>query len=92
LKRAAKWIAALSLAAGGCGGSESPDDKGPVAMGKIPAAVVKAAQKRMPEVSFDGATKEKVGKVHVYALKGKDKAGQAREVEVSADGKVMGVK
>jgi hypothetical protein len=90
LKRSASWMAALALAAAaGCG--ETQETKTPVAMGDIPAAVVKAAQKELPDVAFDAAFKEKVGKVDAFELRGKDKTGKVREVEVSREGKVLGV-
>ncbi len=73
----------------GCG-SDEEDSKGAIPMGKIPAAVVKAAQKQLPGVAFDGAIEEKVGGKTTYELKGRDKNGKEQKVRVSREGKVDG--
>ena len=90
MKLSAKWVAALVLAAAGCGGDPT-ETRVPTAMGDIPSVVVKAAQKELPEVSFDAAFLNTAGKVKVYEVRGKDKAGKTREVEISREGKVLSV-
>ena len=80
---------ALGLAAGGCGGAAETKD--PIPMGQIPAPVVKAAQKRLPDTVFDAAFKVKTGKVNSYAIRVKDKAGKTQEIKISPDGKILGV-
>lgn len=89
MKRSANWMAALALAAGGCGGTTETKD--PIQMGQIPIVVATAAQKRLPGVGFDAAFKVKVGKVNSFAIRGRDKAGKIQEVKVSPDGKILGV-
>lgn len=83
-------MAALALGlVGGCGGSAETKD--PIPMGKIPSVVVKAAQKRLPDVAFDAAFTLKAGKRNSYAIRGKDKAGKVQEVKISPEGKILGV-
>jgi len=87
-----KWWPVRLMLAGlivGCG-SDEEDSKGAIPMGKIPAAVVKAAQKQLPGVAFDGAIEEKVGGKTTYELKGRDKSGKEQKVRVNREGKVDG--
>ena len=87
--RSAIGMMALALAVAGCGGSTETTD--PIPLGQVPVVVVKAAQKRLPDVAFDAASKRKAGKVTSYGLHGKDKAGKPHEVKVSTDGSILGV-
>lgn len=86
-------VLSLSLLAG-CGGSGRSEDiaKAPIPMGKVPAAVFKAAQSELPEVAFTAASREGRAGQETYELSGADKAGKPRSVQLSRQGKVMAKK
>ena len=83
-------LAATLMATFGCG--EHGENDVPMPLDKVPPSVVKAAGEKLPGVKFDSAYKEttKDGK-EVYELRGKTKEGKIRDVEVTADGKVLEV-
>ncbi|MDB5351723.1 MAG: hypothetical protein JWN86_2970 [Planctomycetota bacterium] len=83
---------AVALASGCGGGGNSAETKTPVAIGQVPSAVLSAAQKELKGVSFETAVKEKVQGADAFELTGKDKTGKTRQVEVSRQGKILGVK
>ena len=79
------------VGASGCGGP--PDElASPVAMGQIPAQVVKAAREALPGVQFSSATHARARGVETYAIEGKDPKGESRSVEVRRDGTVVAPK
>ncbi len=89
MNRSSRWLVFLGFAAlTGCGSSTDPDD-GPIPLSKLPAAVIKAAQKKMPDVTFDAATKEKFAKQSAFGIRGKDKKGKSHQIKVSREGKVL---
>ncbi len=51
-----------------------------VTIDKVPEAMLKAAQKELPEVQFDNAIKHSDGS---YEVRGKDHKGKVRDVEFS---------
>ena len=65
----------------GCGGGAAEV----VAIDKVPDAMLKAAQKELPEVTFDNAIKHSDGS---YEVRGKDPKGKVRDVEFSATGEI----
>ena len=76
---------ALALAAVGCG-SKANEDEGPktrVEMKDLPAPCLQTAQQNLPGITFTEAYLKKDG---TYEVRGKDKNGKVREVEVKADG------
>jgi hypothetical protein len=80
-------ITALFLAICGCGQeAERPE---PVAFDQVPADVKALAAKTLPSVQFDTAYKIKVDGQEVYEVRGKERGGKIREVEVSTSGKVL---
>ena len=80
-------IATLYLATWGCG--EEAERPEPVAFDQVPAEVKAAAAKTLPSVKFDKAQKIKVDGQEIYEVRGKEKGGKIREVEVSTAGKVL---
>lgn len=60
-------------------------------MGQVPAAVLKAAKEAHPELTFFAAYNDKFEGKDSIELKGKTKTGKITEVEMSPDGKVLGV-
>jgi hypothetical protein len=77
----------LVLAIWGCG--EEGERPQRVAFDQVPAEVKAAAAKALPSVKFDTAQKIKVDGQEVYEVRGKEKEGKIREVEVSASGQVL---
>jgi hypothetical protein len=79
----------LLLIASGCGGPPQSDEIVPVE--RVPAPVMEAARKQLPGFTFDTVYRMKVDGKDAYEVRGKDKRGKVREVEVSAAGEVLGI-
>ena len=62
-----------------------------VPMEQVPAKVMEVARKELPGYTFDTAYKMKIDGKDVYEVRGKDKKGKIREVEVFATGEVLAV-
>ena len=52
---------------------------------QVPANVMEVARKQLPGYTFDTAYKMKIDGKDAYEVRGKDKSGKVREVEVSVD-------
>ena len=74
----------------GCGGTPPKSDP-VVPIEEVPLKVMDVARKRLPGFTFDTVYKIKIEGKDAYEVRGKDKRGKVREVEVSADGKVIAV-
>ncbi len=68
----------------GCSDSNSKAEVVPI--DQVPAPLVKVARQQLPDVTFDHARKLANG---TYEIRGKNKQGKIREVEVSATGEVL---
>ena len=76
------FLAMLCLLLGGCGSGR--EEKSPIALEEVPAAAMKTAKEKAPEVvSFHEAYRKKDG---TYEVRGKTKTGKVIEVEVKEDG------
>jgi len=75
----------LALALAGCGGSEKAED---VPLDKVPEPVMKVAKENLPDVEFNQAWKTRNGN---YEVRGKNKAGKVRDIQVKPDGTVVEV-
>ena len=73
----------------GCDNEPKSDDVVPIET--VPAKVMEAARKELPGLTFDTAYKMKIDGKDAYEVRGKDKRGKVREVEVSATGEVLGI-
>jgi hypothetical protein len=82
--------ATLLLAALGCGGGE-PEPAHSVPIDQVPPKLMEVARKELPGLNFDRAYKIEVDGKDAYEIRGKDRNGKIREVEVSQDGKVIEV-
>lgn len=69
------------IAITGCGGGSAEV----VTIDKVPEAILKAAQKELPEVTFENAIKHSDGS---YEVRGKDPNGKVLDVEFSPGGEV----
>ena len=73
----------------GCG--ERPHSDETVPLDKVPPSVMEAARKSLPGYTFGTVYKMKVDGKDAYEVRGKDKRGKVREVEVSPTGEVLAV-
>lgn len=73
----------------GCGGPPEGDEVIPVA--QVPAAVMEVARKELPGYTLDTAFRMKVDGKDAYEVRGRNKQGKTREVEVSASGEVLAI-
>lgn len=74
----------------GC--TSSPPESDPVIpIEQVPANVMDVARKQLPGYMFDTAYKMKIDGKDAYEVRGKDKRGKVREVEVSATGEVLAI-
>lgn len=85
-------IFTLSLLLSGCGDDDddAAEAKTPMPLDQVSPAVLQAAQKFAPELTFYAAYKDKFEGQDSIELKGKSKNGKIKEIEVSPDGKVLG--
>jgi uncharacterized membrane protein YkoI len=82
-------FALLLLLAAGC--ESEPKSDAIVPIDQVPPGVMESARKQLPGFTFDTVYKMKIDGKDAYEVRGKDKKGKVREVEVSATGEVLGV-
>jgi hypothetical protein len=84
------WLCVMSLVGilAGCGKGDASKTKAVIPMEQVPAVVMKAAQKKEPEVTFNKVIRAPDG---IYEVQGKTKAGKILEVEVNEKGEVTKV-
>lgn len=82
-------IAIFSLALFGCGEAPMPG-RGITVMKleDVPPELVKAAQEKLPGVTFDTAWRKASG---TYEIRGKQKNGKIREVDIEPNGTIVEV-
>lgn len=81
-------VVSLLLAAG-CGGAKEVKESVP--LDKLPAGSLDLARKELPGVKFDSARKATYKGQDAIEIRGKDKQGKIREVEVDLTGKLLEV-
>jgi uncharacterized membrane protein YkoI len=82
------WM--MPFLAVGC--ASSPPESDPIIpIESVPANVMEVARKQLPGFTFDTAYKMKIDGKDAYEVRGKDKRGKVREVEVSAAGEVIAI-
>ena len=87
------WHRAVMLACSftfGCGGPPPKSDP-VVPIDEVPPRVMDVARRELPGFNFDTIYRMKIEGKDAYEVRGKDKRGKVREVEVSADGEVIAV-
>ena len=89
MKRTSVLATILLTATAGCG--ESGEHEVAMPLDQVPPALRKVAEEKFPGVKFDSAYKETKDGKDIYELRGKTKDGKIRDVEVTADGKVLDV-
>jgi hypothetical protein len=83
---------ALALAVIGCGDVVVEHDE-TVPLDQVPAVVMAVAKKKLPEITFETAWKQKGknGAEDAFEIRGRNDKGKTRDVKVSASGKVLEV-
>jgi len=79
----------IALIAVGCESRPTSDQIIPV--DQVPANLMEIARKELPGFTFDTVYKMKVEGKDAYEIRGKNKQGKTREVEVSATGEVLAI-
>ena len=79
----ALFIGLSALALAGCG--EKKAQKTPMELKDVPPEIMKVAKEKLPGVTFDSAWREPNGS---YEVRGKDKSGKVREIDIKPDGTV----
>ncbi len=72
----------------GCG-SERVEDEKPIALGEIPAPVLKVAREQLPGVEFSQAWVGTVDGRPAYEIRGTNDRGKVRELKITDEGKVL---
>jgi hypothetical protein len=80
-------LALLLLMAWGCGDEVQRMETVP--LDQLPAGSLETAAKALPDVKFDQARKAKFNGQDAFEIRGKDKRGKIREVEVSTSGQIL---
>jgi hypothetical protein len=84
------FLAITLISALGCT-SNPPKSDEIVPIDEVPANIMEVARKQLPGYTFDTAYKMKIEGKDAYEVRGKDKRGKVREVEVSATGEVIAI-
>lgn len=74
-----------------CGCAGKPESDRIVPIDQVPKPVMEAARKELPGYTFDTVYSMKVDGKDAYEVRGKNKQGKVREVEVTAAGDVLGI-
>jgi hypothetical protein len=72
-----------AIAITGCG--EKSQQKTAMELKDVPPEILRVAKEKLPGVTFDSAYREPNGS---YELRGKDKTGKIREIDIKPDGTV----
>ena len=80
-------LASLLMTAWGCG--EEIVRLETVPLDQLPPGSMEAATKALPEVKFTEAHQAKFNGQDAFEIRGKDKRGKIREVEVSTAGQIL---
>jgi hypothetical protein len=88
------WFAPAVVAFSMVGCGDNDDDVGkkktPIPMDQVPPNVLKAAKEAAPDLTFFAAYQDTFQGQDSIELKGKNKLGKIKEIEVSPEGKVLG--
>ncbi len=81
------WMLVFLLLAG-CGGCSDKPKGENVALDQVPEPVMKVAKEKLPGVKFEQAWKTPNGN---YEVRGKEKGGKVRDIQVKPNGTVVEV-
>lgn len=80
-------LAALLTLFAGC--AEPPKSDPLVPIDQVPPNLMEIARKQLPGYTFDTVYKMTIDGKEAYEIRGKNKQGKIREVEISAAGEVL---
>ncbi|WP_435018848.1 PepSY domain-containing protein [Tundrisphaera sp. TA3] len=83
------FVIAAGLALCGCGGTPMSDPIVP--LDQVPAPILTKAREALPGYTFDTAYLMNIDGKAAYEIRGKNKQGKVREVEIASDGTVLGI-
>ncbi|SIO34810.1 hypothetical protein SAMN05444166_3981 [Singulisphaera sp. GP187] len=86
-----KTFSAIALMVFVLGCSSEPESDEIVPIEQVPVQILDVARRELPGYTFDTVYKMKVEGKDAYEVRGKDKRGKVREVEVSTTGEVLGI-
>lgn len=80
-----RWFA-LSLMILMLGCASKPLQEEAIALDQVPPELLKIAREKLPQVQFQQAWKRANG---IYEIRGKDKRGKIREIDLNEKGEVL---
>ena len=83
--RRSSWLIVAMVTAVGCGEAQRAAAPLPLKFEDLPPAFVETARKELPGVRFDSAFRKPDGTLEI---RGREKSGKVREVEIRPDGTV----
>lgn len=89
--RIVRLLAVCLCLAAGCAKNETLSQPELLSVEQVPENVMKAAREKLPDARFDSAWKAREHGQEVYEVRMKTSAGKVFEVEVTPEGKVIGV-
>jgi hypothetical protein len=89
MRKATVLSTTLLLALAGCGEERVATEAIP--LDRLPPGSLELAKKELPGVTFDSARKAKYQGQDAIEIRGKDKQGKIREVEVDLNGNLLEV-
>jgi hypothetical protein len=89
MKKTALLATFLIIVAAGCGGQRETQETVP--LDQLPPGALDLAHKKLPDVKFDSARKAKYQGQDAIEIRGKNKQGKIREVEVDLNGNLLEV-
>ena len=78
------WLVVVLCLISGCGVVRRDPHKR-IDLKEVPESIMKIAREKLPDVNFDNALMKPSG---TYEVRGKNKAGKLREIDIRPDGTV----
>lgn len=78
------WLVVVLCLISGCGVVRRDPPKR-IDLKEVPESIMKIAREKLPDVNFDNALMKPSG---TYEVRGKNKAGKLREIDIRPDGTV----
>ena len=78
------WLVVVLCLISGCGVVRRDPPKR-IDLKEVPESIMKIAREKLPDVNFDNALMKPSG---TYEVRGKNKAGKLREIDIRPDGTI----
>jgi hypothetical protein len=89
VKKMSVKVLSLLVVAAGCGKTIPPDEVVP--LDKVPPAIMKKAKDTLPGYTITAVYRKIENGKDVYELRGKNREGRTREVEITPEGEIAAV-